>query len=702
MKIDGLVEDVRRTLPPLPSVWWGRSAVMGAVATCVLFVALLERQGRRTQEAFTGVRELRLARLDLAKGFLHLQQAGSPGVPYTREQGVALVKQAVRRMEQELTPADAETAGRLASQAAVFGERLEAFTQQPDGPGIAAELRAGFYSLENEADRMDEYLQVYLHALAARNSREQLWATAAAAALLIGFCVAVLRLQRDRVAAERELRAREERFRRVAEFLPQLVWTWTPEGRCDYLSRRWLDYTGRSETEQLGDSWLEQVEAADREMILIRMQTALAKGEAFDAKARLRGQSGDLRWFDIRVLPLRDESGTLIEWVGSATDIQHDYELRKTAEHERNFSNVVLDSLPGVFYLFDTTGKFLRWNRNFQDVSGYSAEEIAQMKPVDFIAAEDHERVAERIAWVFKNGEASIEAGFATKDGREIPYFFNGRRLVLRGVECLLGVGINIAERKRAEDAVTKLNTELEQRVEERTGALAAKNRELETFTYSVSHDLKAPLRGIDGYSRLLLEDYGDRLDDEGRHFLALVRQASSHMGQLIDDLLAYSRLERRAPQATRVRAKGLVRALLEASAGEIELRDVCITDTVSEDVELLADLQGLTMALRNLIDNALKFTRKTAAPEIEIGARIEGTRCVLWVRDNGIGFDARYIDRIFDIFQRLHRAEDYPGTGIGLAIVRKAMERMGGRVWAHSEAGRGAIFYLEIPLFNP
>ena len=237
----------------------------------------------------------------------------------------------------------------------------------------------------------------------------------------------------------------------------------------------------------------------------------------------------------------------------------------------------------------------------------------------------------------------------------------------------------------------------LEQRVAERTAELAAVNKELETFTYSVSHDLKAPLRGIDGYSRLLLHEHAERLNDEGRSFLHTIRKAVAQMSRLIDDLLAYSRLERRALHVGQVNARALIDKLLAERSDELRAR------TVTTRVELpfetvTAEAEGLAQAIRNLLDNALKFTQGVAAPAIDIGGRETERTRILWVRDNGIGFDMRYHERLYGIFQRLHRAEDYPGTGVGLAIVKKAVERMGGQVWAESVPGQGATFYVEVP----
>ena len=248
--------------------------------------------------------------------------------------------------------------------------------------------------------------------------------------------------------------------------------------------------------------------------------------------------------------------------------------------------------------------------------------------------------------------------------------------------------------RRRAKEALDLLNTELETRIEARTNALNAKTRELESFTYTVAHDLKAPLRGIDGFTRLLLEEYAQKLDGDGRTFLETIQGATDDMNQLIDDLLAYSRLERRELITERIELAPLVTSLVDRKREEAPRPIQFVVDVNGSSV--LADASGLAQALRNYLDNAIKFTDKIEQPRIEVGSKENSQSCLLWVRDNGIGFDMKHHDRIFDIFQRINGAEEYPGTGIGLAIVRKAMERMGGRAWAESEPGHGATFYLE------
>jgi PAS domain S-box-containing protein len=242
-----------------------------------------------------------------------------------------------------------------------------------------------------------------------------------------------------------------------------------------------------------------------------------------------------------------------------------------------------------------------------------------------------------------------------------------------------------------------QINAEqLEQRVFERTAELEKKNRELETFAYSVSHDLKAPLRGIDGYSRLL-EDYSDRLDVEGQLFLRNIRKGAAQMSQLIEDLLVYSRMQRRAVNRDYLELDAIVNQVLDERSEEIQQRGVeVIVDLQCSEVS--AEMEGLVQAMRNLVDNALKFSAVDRLLRIEIRSWPAGDISVISVSDNGIGFDMQYNERIFEPFQRLQRVEDYPGTGIGLALVQMAMERLGGRVRAESMPGFGATFYLEIP----
>jgi signal transduction histidine kinase len=248
-----------------------------------------------------------------------------------------------------------------------------------------------------------------------------------------------------------------------------------------------------------------------------------------------------------------------------------------------------------------------------------------------------------------------------------------------------------------SEGQLRSVNAELEQRVAARTADLAATNKELEAFTYLVSHDLKAPLRAIDGYSRLLWVDHAERLDEEGRLFLDNVRKGVEQMSQLIEDLLDYSRMERRGLRDQPIDLGELTARLLKEREADLQASGAQVHTEVTGLVAR-ADPEGLALVLRNLLDNALKFHRPGEPPVVVIQGRESPERIELAVSDQGIGFDMQFHDRIFEIFQRLQSAREYPGTGIGLASARKAMTRMGGQIHAESVPGAGATFYLELP----
>lgn len=241
------------------------------------------------------------------------------------------------------------------------------------------------------------------------------------------------------------------------------------------------------------------------------------------------------------------------------------------------------------------------------------------------------------------------------------------------------------------------LNAALERRVDERTAQLKRAYGELEAFSYAVAHDLKSPLRAIDGFAHLLRETLGYDASPETQAHLKRIRGGASKMAALIDDLLSYANIERRQLRSTQVELPSLVQSVIDECAVEIESRGVRLTQEV-EPLMLFVDTDGLTLALRNLIGNSIKYTGSIGSPRIDVIAKHTESGVLITVRDNGIGFDMQFHDRIFNVFQRLHRDEQYPGTGIGLALVRKAAERMGGRVWAQSAPNEGATFFLELP----
>jgi PAS domain S-box-containing protein len=254
----------------------------------------------------------------------------------------------------------------------------------------------------------------------------------------------------------------------------------------------------------------------------------------------------------------------------------------------------------------------------------------------------------------------------------------------------------SVTEREKAEDAIRLLNEQLEARVQERTRQLEQANRELEAFSYSISHDLRAPVRAISGFAQIIEEDYGQRLDGEVARLFQIISSSARRMGELIDDLLAFSRLNAQETE----RASVDMTALAQSVIAELwrDQPDSKAGVRLAELPEALGDESMLRQVFSNLISNAVKFSRQNPAPVVEIGARSEAGRNVYFVRDNGVGFDMKYAAKLFKVFQRLHNAEQFEGTGVGLAIVGRIVQRHGGEVWAESQPGKGAVFFFTLP----
>jgi len=431
------------------------------------------------------------------------------------------------------------------------------------------------------------------------------------------------------------------------------------------------------------------------------------------ARAAERLGAGD---FGVRVIPeTRDEVAALAtSFNAMAEQLAARVAEAEAAAHALGQSEertrLILETALDAVITMDGRGVITGWNAQAARMFGWSpAEAIGRSLAATIIPAEHREAHERGLRRFLATGEGPvlnrlIEVTAVRRDGQEFPV-----ELAI----CVVGSGETVSfsgfirdltERKRAERGlnektreVTALNEALERRVAERTQQVETVNKELEAFTYTVSHDLKAPLRGMEGFARALQEDYADRLDGTGTRYLAMIQTGALRMGQLIDDLLRYSRLERREITRERTALRPLVDSLCDEVADEVRTRSLTVRlELAVETAE--AEREGLREALANLIGNAVKFSRDSGGT-ITIGSRQDGQDgIVLWVADTGIGFDMKYHERVFGIFERLHRQEDYPGTGVGLAIVRKVAERHGGRAWAVSEPGKGSTFYLTLP----
>jgi len=416
---------------------------------------------------------------------------------------------------------------------------------------------------------------------------------------------------------------------------------------------------------------------------------------------RLR-QDGSTFWAESVITPLRNAGGMLTGY----SDLTRDISDRLRAERELRMSHERFRLLSRASYeaVYDrnfSTGQFW-WNEGMREIFGYVFSEVNPDLAwwSDRIHPEDKQRVLAGLNRSVGSGEQRWESEYRFRRADGAYAYVLDRGYLMRaddGKEVrMIGAILDLTQRRKAEEEIRSFKEELEARVEKRTVELARKNKDLEAFTYSVSHDLKAPLRGIDGYARILREEYAGSLGEPGCRYLDNICQAVRQMARLIEDLLRYARLDQGDAQFVSQDVVTLVHQAVAEREKELKLRRIeTIQDVIPAEIQV--DPEGLLQALRNILDNAIKFTRESPAARIEIQGRPKDESYLLSVRDNGIGFDMKFHDRIFEIFQRLERNENYPGTGVGLAIVKRAIDRLGGRVWGESSPGQGATFFMEL-----
>jgi PAS domain S-box-containing protein len=516
----------------------------------------------------------------------------------------------------------------------------------------------------------------------------------------------------------------ENQFRVMTETVPGILFIAGPDGGWEYMNRRWADFTGRPVEDSAGAGWIETVHPDDRPQVSANWSAAVRGRKRWMSRHRFRAFDGSYRWFLARANPVPGPDGQVIQWIGVITDIEEsvraEAELRGREERYR----FLAETLPALVWSSRADGTPDYHNSRWFEYTGLPRD-VGQDPTAEVVHPDDRPRTLERWQRALETGTRyQNEYRLRRADGAY--RWFLAQSLPMRGedgaVARWFGTAVDIDDQKRQtellEQRVAERTAELLQEVEERRKAeeqvqataaeLARSNEELEKFAYVASHDLQEPLRKIQAFGDRLRARHRDGLGEQGRDYLARILNSAGRMRRLIEDLLALSRVTTKGQPFAPVDLAAVAQDVLS----DLEERIEEVGGSVAVGPLPTVDGDGTQMRqlLQNLIGNALKFRRTEVPPAVAVRSEvIPATDGVadrpfyrITVADNGIGFDEKYLDRIFQVFQRLHGRQEYEGTGVGLAICRKIVERHGGTITARSTPGEGATFVVTLPTRHP
>ena len=509
-----------------------------------------------------------------------------------------------------------------------------------------------------------------------------------------------------RKQAEQALRLSEERLRALVNASSDVVYRMSP----DWSEMQQLDGRGFiADTLTPSKAWLQAyIHPDDQALVTQAIEHAVRTKSVFELEHRVRQADGSIGWTFSRAVSRLDANGEIVEWIGMASDVTRSKCAEEALREQRARLDAALASMTDSVCITDREGRFVLFNEGFRayhrfKTGGECFTSFSDVPAVIDMFMGDEGKPVPAEAWVIPRalrGETATDTEYtlrrkATGETWVGSYSFAPIRGQEGAITGAVIVARDITQKKAIELEIRKLNTELERRVEQRTAQLQAAIKELEDFNYSVSHDLRAPLRHIGGFSKILVEEFGTELPSDARHYLDRIQDSARRMGLLVDDLLNLGRVGR---QGLRLEVTGL-RSIVEEVIAELEPE--CANRVVNWKVSPLPFLDcdpGLIkQVIQNLLSNSLKFTRPRSPAVIEVGQQVNDGVTTIYVRDNGVGFSMKYADKLFGVFQRLHRQEDFEGTGVGLATAQRIIQKHGGRIWAEAELDKGCTFYFTL-----
>lgn len=503
----------------------------------------------------------------------------------------------------------------------------------------------------------------------------------------------------ERKHMDEALHESEDKFKYVFDHSPIGKSITYPTGEI-HVNKAFCDMLGYTQTDLEKTKWQDISHPEDIEITQSHLNMLLTgEKESVRFIKRYFHKNGEIIWADVGTSLRRDHNNNPLYFMTAINDItERKASADALQESEERFSKSFKTSPISFMIANLEDGRIMEVNDAFSTISGYSRDEAISNTTLNLKIWVNELDRADMIDSL-REGKAFLhhETQLRSKYGKVVTVLLSAQVIKLGNRNCIISSIEDITKRKQAEKIINNLNEELEQKVIQRTELLESANKELEAFSYSVSHDLRAPLRSVHGFTKILLEDYVSKLDDEGKRICAIISSSATQMGELIDDLLSFSRIGRSSMNPSEIDMKKMAAAVFEGMASPVERKRIKLT--FGQMHMAFGDVALFGQVWTNLISNAIKYTSKNLISKIIIGSKVDEGMITYFIKDNGVGFEMKYAHKLFGVFSRLHSEAEFEGNGVGLAIIQRIILKHGGKVWAEGEVGKGATFYFSLPV---